>query len=192
MYPARVLTPVPSGKSRLHHRNACRAWGRRGLNPHVPLPFPPDISRRGYAPVGHPGIEPGDTAVSERPLQPAGPCPEAEGEGADPHGREDRHGCSKPVAAPAAHLPERRAENSNPSACAPVRFRNDARGPGGFTLQVSALRPGVNKPEMEEDGRLERHCSHSRPVSGRGQPPDWFIFRGERVTRTPRRYPRSR
>jgi len=44
------------------------------LNPHVPLPFPPDISRRGYAPVEHPGIEPGDTAVSERPLQPAGSC----------------------------------------------------------------------------------------------------------------------
>jgi hypothetical protein len=36
---------------------------------------------------------------------------------------------------------------------------------------------------MEEDGRLERHCSHSRPVSGRGQPPDWFIFRGRRCNR---------
>jgi hypothetical protein len=45
----------------------------------------------------------------------------------------------------------------------------------------------VNRQGMEEDGRLERHCSHSRPVSGRGQSPDWFIFRGERVTRTPRR-----
>ena len=51
------------------------SWGRRGLNPHVPLPFPPDISRRGYAPVGRLGVEPSDTCVSGRPRRPAGSRP---------------------------------------------------------------------------------------------------------------------
>jgi hypothetical protein len=36
------------------------------------LPFLPLIRRRGYSPVGHPGIEPGDTAVSERPFNQLG------------------------------------------------------------------------------------------------------------------------
>ena len=40
LHPARVLTPVPSGKSRLHHRNACGASlhvGEAGLEPAHPL-----------------------------------------------------------------------------------------------------------------------------------------------------------
>jgi hypothetical protein len=45
----------------------------------------------------------------------------------------------------------------------------------------------VNRQGMEEDGELESQRSRAHPVSGRGQSPDWFIFRGERVTRTPRR-----
>lgn len=33
--PAEVPTPVPPGKSRLHHLNACRALGRMGFEPHM-------------------------------------------------------------------------------------------------------------------------------------------------------------
>jgi len=157
------------------------------LNPHVPLPFPPDISRRGYAPVEHPGIEPGDTAVSERPLQPAGSC-----------SKRGRWRCraSRPAKAATgvqSPLPRRRrtfhrgTRRSRP----PLLSQPAAFGAVPATRRVlvpeSAPRPGVNRQGMEEDGRLERHCYHSRPVSGRGQSPDWFIFRGERVTRTPRR-----
>ena len=80
----------------------------------------------------------------------------------------------------------RNEEVPTPTAFTASRFRGGARHPAG-SRSGTAPRPGVNRQGMEEDGRLERHCSHSRPVSGRGQPPDWFIFRGERVTRTPRR-----
>ena len=42
----------------LKRRRCCHytreAWGRRGLNPHGPLPFPLVISPRGYAPVDAP------------------------------------------------------------------------------------------------------------------------------------------
>jgi hypothetical protein len=100
--------------------------------------------------------------------------------------RQGRHGCSRPAAAPAAHLPSRNEEVPTPTALTASRFRGGAR-PWRVLVPESAPRPGVNRQGMEEDGRLERHCSHSRPVSGRGQSPDWFIFRGERVTRTPRR-----
>src|ERR1700688_2222772 len=39
------------------------------------LPFLPLIRRKGYAPVGHLGVEPSYTALSERPLRPDGPWP---------------------------------------------------------------------------------------------------------------------
>jgi hypothetical protein len=93
--PARVLTPVPPIKSRLHHRNACGAGNRirlqaaclltrrspllsagRALNPEPPAYKAVALTCWSYRPVAHPGIEPGDTALSERPLQPAGPCAE--------------------------------------------------------------------------------------------------------------------
>jgi hypothetical protein len=60
----------------LKRRRCCHytreAWGRRGLNPHVPLPFPLVISQRGYAPVGPQGVEPCTNALSGRPLHPLG------------------------------------------------------------------------------------------------------------------------
>jgi hypothetical protein len=49
-----------------------------------------------------------------------------------------RHRLSKPVAAPAAHLPfvsARRAADSNRDAYTPVRFRGGACIPGRFTLR---------------------------------------------------------
>lgn len=58
----------------------------------------------------------------------------------------DRHELSKPVAAPAAHLPlitARRAADSNRNAYTPVRFRGGACIPGRFTLHpgLYTLRP---------------------------------------------------
>ena len=69
------------------------------------------------------------------------------------------HGLSRPVAAPAAHLPftsARRAADSNRNACTPIRFRGGACVPGRITLhERTALPHGVNKREMAEDGELE-------------------------------------
>ena len=69
VYPARVLTPAPPIKSRLHHRNACGAgnrirWpaaclpitssfpmsGRRGSNPRVPVTLPAAYKTEGIRP----------------------------------------------------------------------------------------------------------------------------------------------
>jgi hypothetical protein len=79
-----------------------------------------------------------------------------------------RHGCSKPVPAPAGHLPWRRAENLNPSARAPVRFRNGARHLTGLLSTA-------------EDGELESQGSRPHPLSRRGPPPDGFISHARRA-----------
>ena len=69
VYPARVLTPAPPIKSRLHHRNACGAGnrirlsaaclpitssfpmsGRRGSNPGVPVTLPAAYKTEGIRP----------------------------------------------------------------------------------------------------------------------------------------------
>ena len=34
---------------------------------------------------------------------------------------------------------------------------------------------------MAEDGELESHGATRHPVSGRGQPPDWFILRARKA-----------
>jgi hypothetical protein len=74
------------------------------------LPFLPFIRRRGYAPVGHLGVEPSDTALSEQPRRPAGSWP------------------SRRTAVP--------ARSGHP----PSRFRGGARNPGGFVLHECAGR----------------------------------------------------
>jgi hypothetical protein len=71
---------------------------------------------------------------------------------------------------------KRRAAGTIRSAFTPSRFRNDARALAGLL--------------SEEDGELESHGVTRHPVSGRGQPPGWFILRGRRATRTPRCQPR--
>jgi hypothetical protein len=82
------------------------------------LPFLRLIRPRGYAPVGHLGVEPSYTALSERPLRPDGPWPmnlARRRGGRYAHGHGDRHGCSKPTAAPAVHLPREESDGLEPS-----------------------------------------------------------------------------
>ena len=85
--------------------------------------------------VGHLGVEPSYTALSERPLRPDGPWPM-------------NRGCSKPAAASAAH----RASASN-----------GARRPGRFTFHE--YRPGDSNPDHPRPERgasaigLGRHAS---------------------------------
>lgn len=56
---------------------------------------------------------------------------------------------------------EQRATDLNRSACAPIRFRDDARDPGGFTLHDQLSWPPMrgDGQEMAEDGELESHGS---------------------------------
>src|SRR6267154_1839708 len=79
-----------------------------------------------YRPVGNPGIEPGINRVSDGPRQPAGSLPaERKTEVSSPAPLAGRHRLSKPVAAPAAHLPlisARRAADSNRDAIRPSAF----------------------------------------------------------------------
>jgi len=168
----------------LHHRNACGAWGRRGLNPHGPLPFPLVISQRGYAPVGRLGVEPSDTCASGRPRRPAGSRP-ADGRGPDP-----QRSRAPPVSSrglPPGRFPIHCEEGGGlePQRARPGAFETPPAALAG-SPSTTAPRPGVNRPGMEEDGRLERQRFHARPLSRRGPPPGGVIFRGERVTRTPR------
>jgi hypothetical protein len=82
--------------------------------------------------------------------------------GVEPADHEGRHRCSKPVAAPAAHLPRRRATDSNRCARALIRLRSDARGPGGFTLHVGSP-TRCERAEMAEDGAHDAHGVTRRP-----------------------------
>jgi hypothetical protein len=209
-YPATVPTRVPLIKSQLHHLNACGAGNSIRL-PTSCLLIPKTslvVGRTGFEPVSSAyktaaltAAPPASRAPRDRtwrlPLYQSGPFNQLgrarseEGEGADPTAARTVTGVQSP-------LPRRRRTfHGGTRRFRPPPFaRPTAFGAVPATRRVlvprSALRPGVNRPEMEEDGRLERQRLHARPVSGRGQPPDWFIFRGERVTRTPRRYPRSR
>src|ERR1700733_3253353 len=79
-----------------------------------------------------------------------------EDEGVEPCGREDRHGYSKPAAAPAAHLPWRRTTDSNRYARALIRLRSDARRLAG-SFSMSALPPDAS------GGRWQR-TEQSKPA----------------------------
>ena len=66
-----------------------------------------------------------------------------------------------------------------PQRCTPIRFRGGARCPGGFTLH-SWTPARCEQAGAAEDGEIESHgLSSHRPVSGRGQPPGWFILHEE-------------
>jgi hypothetical protein len=189
------------------------------------LPFQRLIRPRGYAPVGHLGVEPSYTALSERPLRPDGPWPmnlarrrggryalpvappfEA---GSATHPRrtltcqERKMRVSSPTAARTvagvqSPLPRRRrtfhgGERRTRTVTLARSFAFEAT-PAALagSLSTSALPPDANGREMAEDGAVEARGVTRRPVSGRGRPPGRFILRGEWVTRTPRRLPRSR
>jgi len=148
-----VLTPVPSGKSRLHHRNACRASycirvpsGTQGSN----LAIPPHQSG---------------------PVNQLGRARCEEGRGVEPRGRKDRHGCSKPAAAPAAHLPSRNEEVPTPTARAAGRFRGGARHPAGSRSTFGS--PARCEQAGDGGGRSAR-CSTpfgAHTLSKRSRPP---------------------
>jgi hypothetical protein len=42
--------------------------------------------------------------------------------------------------------------------------------------------PGVNRQGMAEDGEIESQRLRAHPVSGRGQPPGWFILQEQKAT----------
>src|SRR5580693_3881557 len=135
----------------------CRGGG--GRTRVYRLPFQRLIRPRGYAPVGHLGVEPSYTALSERPLRPDGPWPmnlarrrggcyalpvpgEEDG-GVEPHGVTRREG-SGPAAAPAAHLPRAESGGHDPQ-------RQDADPPSKRSrsligsLSISTV-PGIRTP----------------------------------------------
>jgi hypothetical protein len=121
------------------------------------LPFQLLIGQRGYAPVGRLGVEPSHTALSGRPRRPAGSRP-AEGGSVDLPGVTPL-GCSKPAAAPAAHLPRRRATDSNRYARALIRIRSGARGPGGFTPHFGSPARCVSGGRWRKTGELNASAS---------------------------------
>jgi hypothetical protein len=131
--------------------------------------------------VGHPGIEPGDYRCIRAAPSTSWAVPEV---------RKMEVSSLAAVKPPRAFKARCRAGGApsieesggpDPQRVRPAAFEAAPAALAG-SLSISALRPGVNRPEMEEDGRLERQRLHARPVSGRGQPPDWFIFRGRRAT----------
>lgn len=155
-----------------------RGVGRRGLNPHVPLPFPLLIRERGYAPVGHLGVEPSATALSGRPLRPAGSWP-AEGGGVEP-----RAPCGTPLAFKASCRAggapsKRKTEDPNPCGCPLTRFRAGDRLHGGFIFHE-------RRTEIPTPSAVSAHT-----VSSRSRHPGRFILQsGRRSTRSPRCDPR--
>ena len=129
--------------------------------------------------VGHLGVEPSATALSGRPLRPAGSWPAEDG-GVEPRGlgppQAFRARCR---AGGASSIPARRAADSNRNAVTPIRIRNGARNPGGFTLHKGSP-PGVNGPRKQrtENSNL---TPQGHPVSNRGQPPGWFILHEQKA-----------
>lgn len=116
-----------------------------------------------------------------------------------------RHGYSKPVAAPAARLPERNKEVPTPTARTASRFRGGACHLAGSRSRSALPSADANDGrEMAEDGELESQRFHARPPSKRCQHPGWFILqiastvpiwchghRGRRRNRTARERPCS-
>lgn len=134
------------------------------MNPHVPLPFPLDISQRGYAPVGRLGVEPSDTALSGRPRRPAGSRP--------PRGRW-RCRAPRPVRAAAGFqgpLPRRRRT-----------FQALARHCGGrYALPVtpsfeagSAAHSRITLTCQERRTRIPALCA--RPPAFETEPAPWRV-----------------
>jgi hypothetical protein len=79
----------------------------------------------------------------------------------------------------ASSILAKRAADSNRNACTPIRFRGGARALAG-SLSIMDPPPGANRWEIAEDGEIESHGFPIRhPVSGRGQPPGWFILHEE-------------
>jgi hypothetical protein len=88
-----------------------------------------------------------------------------------------RHRLSKPVAAPAAHLPfvsARRAADSNRDAYTPVRFGAAPASLAGSLSVGERLPAGVNGREMAEDGELESHGDEP-PPGFRPGPAAWLV-----------------
>ncbi len=75
----------------------------------------------------------------------------------------------------------RRAADSNRNAVTPIRIRNGARSPDGFTLHRGS--PARCEQAGGSRGRRNRiprqYCR--RPVSSRGQPPGWFILHEQKA-----------
>jgi hypothetical protein len=162
-YPARESNSVPPGKSRMHHRNACGAGNRIRVLAAPPASRAPRDRTWRYRFIR---AAPSTSWVVPVERKVRVPTPAA---------REDRHGCSKPAAAPAAHLPLRNKEVPTPTACAASRFRGGARHLAGSRSRT-ALRPGVNRPEMAEGGEVESHGVTRASLSGRARPPGRFTF----------------
>jgi hypothetical protein len=88
-------------------------------------------------------------------------------------GRLSPHGFSRPVAAPAAHLPWRRTEGTIPSAYADPPSKRSPR-PGGFVLHVDS--PAWCEKAGDSGGRSAR-CSapFRRPYGFQPQPVPWPV-----------------
>ena len=140
----------------------------RALNPEPPAYKAVALTSWSYRPVEHPGIEPGDTAVSERPLQPAGSC-----------SKRGRWRCRAPRCYPSRGFRPRCGAGRAPSRAEsggndPQRANADPPSkrsprPAG-SLSRTTPPPGVNRQGMAEDGEIESQRLHAHPVSGRGQP----------------------
>jgi hypothetical protein len=186
LYSLRLFTP---------HRFSFTLVGEAGVEPAYPSLIRRVPSPFGHSPVGKPGVEPGDYSLIRGAPSPVGYLPKAEDEGVEPHGRYGRHWCSKPVAAPAAHLPLRRAAGTIRSGHPPARFRDGACHPAG-SLSTSAPRSPVMRTPGTGGWRKTVETIHMafghHPLSRRGSPPGDFIFRAEEGGRLERHgFPRA-
>jgi hypothetical protein len=146
--------------------------GEAGVEPAYPSLIRRVPSPFGHSPVGKPGVEPGDYSLIRGAPSPVGYLPKAEGGGADSRGLEGRHWCSKPVAAPTAHLPERRAAGTVRSGFPPARFRDGACHPAGSLSTPAPQSPGDANTRAREWRRTERTMPSAfwRPCGFRPQP----------------------
>jgi hypothetical protein len=84
------------------------------------------------------------------------------------------HGFSRPVAAPAAHLPTRNEEVSSPTARAANRFRGGARHPAGSRSTVNCS-PARCEQAGDGRGRSIRNPPHEGPPGFRPGPAAWLV-----------------
>jgi hypothetical protein len=119
------------------------------------------LSPLSYRPVGHRGVEPRHTRLSDGPRRPAGSWPAEDG-GVEPHGTRSRAGVQGQLARRRGIFLKRIAEVSHPSACAPTRVRV-----GGRTLAASLSRCG---------GRSIRSpARYARPFAFQTTPTPWPV-----------------
>lgn len=129
-------------------------------------------------PVGHLGVEPSATALSGRPLRPAGSWP-ADGGGPDPQRVRALPGSSRRLPPGSFTIQVRKTEDPTPCGRPLTRLRIGDRLHGGFIFH--------GPPRCERAGgcggwrsRLPAPCG-AHPLSKRSRPPGRFILQARKA-----------